>query len=669
MNFKLIGLLAAGCAALLSGAAALASVPPGTKADDFLESQYALWRETFADRQQVKPGEEFTLALRITPYQDETIEFHTYGAQLTGNADYIASVLLMDEAEGVEWDDPVWPEGVNKPSTGGDMWILTGPNVVTIKGKLAADAAPGPRTFTAQAMFSLCTEEMCLPPSQVSLEWNLEVVPADFAGQIAVFSADELTAPVSVDYGQFNLPAQEATGGGIDLSGDDSAAAGGGFDPAQVQTDAGTQWPLWKILLFAVLGGLVLNIMPCVLPVVSIKVIDLVKHTEKEPRAVINHGIVFSAGIIATFLLGALVIALIQAFGTKLGWGSQFQSPTFLLVMAAVIFVFGLSLADVFKLKAAQAVTAGSSGLAEREGYSGSFFKGVLATVLGTPCVGPFLGPALLVAFTLTWMHTLLIFFCVGVGMALPYLLLLPFIVRMGKRERGQFSRKLQESKNWMDDFKHGMSFLLFITVVYLLYILNTVSGGLAVIWSLVLLTILGFAVWLYGRMVVSRPGVAGALAAAVLITAAGCWLCLPRIYGAQAAAAAAVEGATVSAAAHEGWEEFSLDALKQYTADGQTVLVDFTADWCPNCKTNEAVALNIESTMQLKDELGIVFMVADWTKRDDEIGDVLRALGFASVPLTAIFPGSNPNQPILLDGVYTPSRLHEEMRKAVGAD
>jgi thiol:disulfide interchange protein len=667
MRLRLTLLLAL-CLAL-AGSAALAGVPAGITPDDFLESQYALLRETFADRQQVKPGEEFTLALRITPFKNELFEFHTYGAQLTGNADYIASVLLLDPADGVEWSDPVWPEGVNKPSTGGDMFILYGPNVVTIKGKLADSAAPGPRTFTAQAMFSLCTEDMCLPPSQVSLEWNMEVVPADFAGQIAVLTPEELAAPVSVDFSSLTLPEQEDTGGGIDLSdGADGENGAGGFDPGAVKTDAGTKWPLWKVLLFALLGGLVLNIMPCVLPVVSIKVIDLVKHTEKDPKAVINHGFVFAAGIIATFLAGALVIALIQAFGTKLGWGSQFQSPTFLLVMAAVIFVFGLSLADVFKLKAPKAMTDSGGGLAEREGYAGSFFKGVLATVLGTPCVGPFLGPALLVAFTLTWMHTLLIFFFVGLGMALPYIVLLPFVTRMGRRERGQFSRKLQDSKSWMDDFKHGMAFLLFITVVYLLYILNTVSGGLAVIWSLVWLVVIGFATWLYGRMVLSRPGVAGALLAAVVIIAAASLFCLPRVYHAQAAAAAAVGGGTVSAASHEGWEPFSLEALKQYTAEGKTVLVDFTADWCPNCKTNEAVALNVESTLQLKDELGVVFMVADWTKRDDEIGDVLRALGFASVPLTAIFPGANPNQPILLDGLFSPARLQDALREAAGS-
>jgi thiol:disulfide interchange protein DsbD len=509
---------------------------------------------------------------------------------------------------------------------------------------------------------------MCLMPSLIELSWEIEVVPVDYAGEIPVLSHDELFTPVDADCTRFSLPELEGElGGGLDLGGSEDAAApatSGGVDLGNLQISAGTDMPIWQILLFALLGGLILNVMPCVLPVVSIKVIDLVGSTGKEPREIIGHGLTFAIGIIATFLLGAVVIAAIQGFGTQLGWGSQFQSPGFVLVMSTIMFVFGLSLIDVFKIKATETVTSGAGSLAKQEGYGGSFFKGVLATLLGTPCVGPFLGPALIVAFTLTWMHTLLIFLFVGLGMALPYLVMLPFLSKLSRRDRGRLSRKLQGSTEWLNDFKVGMAFLLFATVIYLLYILEGVLGGKAVIWALMFLVGVALASWLWARLTnLGKRFVALAWIVALLVTVLSGWFAIPRVYASTHVTAA---GATVM---HNGWEDFSVEKLQEYTAQGKTVLVDFTADWCPNCKTNEAVALNIASTQELKEELGIVFLIADWTARDDEIQDVLLKLGFASVPLTAIFPGGNPNAPILLDGVYTPARLHDAMREAAGVE
>jgi len=308
----------------------------------------------------------------------------------------------------------------------------------------------------------------------------------------------------------------------------------------------------------------------------------------------------------------------------------------------------------------------------------------VLATLLGTPCVGPFLGYALIAAFTLGAWYTFLIFLFVGIGMALPYLILLPFVARMGRRERGQFSRRIMGAKEGLTIFKHFMSFLIFGTVVWLLWTLAGVMGAYAVVWVLALLTSLALAAWLWGRLVmIPRTGLAWAALSGVVVIGLCGWFFVPRAYGAMEqmraenqqlqeqmlladTSAKAMGEVPTAVVGHNGWEPFSLERLKQYTADGKTVLVDFTADWCPNCKTNEAVALNIESTQQLKEELGIVFMIADWTAKDDEIGSVLEKLGFASVPLTAIFPGADPNRPILLDGVFGPATLHEKMHEAV---
>lgn len=637
-----------------------AKVPAGIHATEFLESKYAVILDTFADREMLKPGNEFTLAVRFVPYSEHGIKYHIYGAEKPGDFSYIPTTLAMDEAEGVTWSDAVFPPG--------DMLdgfsLLSGQPVATISGKLAADVAPGMRTFTAQTIFLACTEDFCLSANQELLEWKLEIVPADYSGDIVVTPHDELLAPVDFDYSRFELPnLDEPDEIVFGENSDDSTGTSGGFTLEGVNITSGTDLPFWKVLMFALLGGLILNIMPCVLPVVSIKVIDLVKNAEKEPKTVILHGFVFSAGIISTFMAGAIVIAIIQAAGTQLGWGAQFQSPGFLIVMAAIIFVFGLSMIDVFKIQAPESVKAEGGELAAKEGYSGSFFKGALATVLGTPCVGPFLGPALIVAFTLTWVHTLVIFFFVGLGMALPYLVMLPFITKMGRRERGKFSRRMLANKGWMESFKHGMSFLMFATVIYLLYILQGVMGGEAIIWTLVFLLGLAFAAWLYGQIANAKPGPWVAITVALLIALLGTWLTVPRVYASTATTSSADSALSVNT--HDGWETFSLELLQHHTSAGKTVLVDFTADWCPNCKVNERVALNIESTMALKEELGIVFMVADWTQKDDEIFKVLRALGFASVPLTAVFPGNDSNSPILLDGVFTSAKVQDAMREA----
>lgn len=651
-------------------------------------SKNALLRDALSDRQALRPGDEFTLALRLSPAKGvdangQPWEFHTYGAQKTDNSNYKPISLTMDPAEGVTWEEPVFPSGEKKDDGGKDMYVIYGQSYVTIKGKLAADAAPGPRSFTGLLSFSACTESFCLRPSKETIEWKLEVLAADSPASVLVTPVENLTAPAPVDYSLFKPDASAAapaTGvddlfNGSQPAGTEAAAGGngGGVDLESLQTETDSkQLSLWALLGLAFIGGLILNVMPCVLPVVSIKVIELVRSVEKDPKHVINHGIVFAAGIIFTFLLGAIIIAIIQAAGTTLGWGNQFQSPAFVMVMAGVIFIFGLSMAGVFTIKPPRALTEGTEHLAEKEGYSGSFFKGVLATVLGTPCVGPFLGPALGYAFTRTWKETLLIFAMVGIGMAIPYLAMLPFVTRLGRRERGNLSRKLQDSRTWLIDFERVMAFLLFATVVYLLSIMGGSMGTGAIIWMLSWLTVVGFACWLWGRMIpVSRRALQIAALVVPLIILGSAWFCYKQINNSMAAGQAmANTGGIPHGGEHElPWERFSIARLKEATSQGKTVLVDFTAAWCPNCHVNERVALNVEGTRKVVDELDVIVLQADWTNQDEEITSILRRLGFSSIPLTAIFPAGNPNKPILLDGLFTADTVQARLREAGGQE
>lgn len=662
---------------VLLAAPALALVPPGTPATDFAESKYAVVATAEADREVVRQGEEFTLALRLTPFkatdewpEGERYEYHLYGIEETTNPDYVRPVFQMAEAPGVSWEVE-FPAGERKDggtnrdgSPKGDMYILHGQQVVLIHGTVAPEAETGERKFSAQFMFNTCTEEFCLAPSTLDLTWPMEIVRADEAVNAEIVPLEILAAKTEVDPSAWSLPPaepEEELALGID-AGDETGAAGGvaldGFKPQGTSE----QLPLGKALFLAFLGGLILNFMPCVLPVVSIKVISLARHAHSAPSVVVKQGLIFCAGIIATFLALALVVNIIQAGGTQLGWGFQFQNPVFLIVMSTIIFAFGLSLAGVYTIKAPEALTEEAEQLSEKEGNAGAFFKGVLATVLGTPCVGPFLGPALGYAFTQSAGAVWGIFAAVGIGMALPYAVLVsnPRFLGMGQRERGQLTRQIMDAKGWLVDFERVMAFVLFATVLYLLNILGGSLGSQAIVWSLVFLLGVAFALWLWGRLVTLRRRsavVAGLIFGPAIIAAAGLYA-LPRIYPVIAS-----ETNNVLA-----WEEFDRDALASHLGAGRTVLVDFTADWCPNCKTNELVALNIPETKALIESLGVVPMMADWTHTDAEIGKMLRSLGYSSIPLTAIFPASNPTAPILLDGLYTPARLHAELKKATGS-
>lgn len=662
---SLTRMLLAALVALAFALPAGAQVPADAQPGDFLESEYAVKAETGQDREAVRQGGEFLLTLRLTPYVGENFGFHFYGTQQTGNPNYMASVFAMDAADGVSFDVD-YPEGELKQDSGGDMYVLEGQQIVQIRGRVAENATPGPRTFKATYLFNVCTDDMCLQPSQIEYTWPLSIEPAAFNESIPVIPEDQLLASTEFSADQWHLPTQsgaEDDAGGLDFLDeldDDGAAGALALDNITPQDGASDGLSLEKALLFAFLGGLILNFMPCVLPVVSIKVISLARHAQESPGMVVRQGLVFCLGIISTFLLLALIVNILQAGGAQLGWGFQFQNPWFLLVMCAIIFAFGLSLAGVYTIKPPQSLTGAGEKLSEKEGYGGSFFKGVLATVLGTPCVGPFLGPALGYAFTQSPAAVWGIFGAVGLGMALPYAALVanPKFLGMGQRERGKLTRSIMDAKNWLVDFERVMAFVLFATVLYLLSILGGSLGAQAVVWAMAFLLGLAFALWLWGRLITGgRRGImAGLILGPALIAATG-FVTLPRMEPTP----------VVVSSDHLAWVDYSEDALMTHLSEGRTVLIDFTADWCPNCKYNEATALNIPATRELIEELDVVPMMADWTARDEAIGTMLRRLGRSSIPLTAIFPAATPSQPILLDGVFTAARVQDELRRAHG--
>ncbi len=429
----------------------------------------------------------------------------------------------------------------------------------------------------------------------------------------------------------------------------------------------GSSQPLWLYLLFAVVGGLLLNIMPCVLPVIALKIFGLMKMSGNEPKKVKRLGWAFSTGILFSFLVLALIVILLQYAGGQVGWGFQFQEPLFVVAMAAVVFAFGLSLFGVYEIQLPGAALAGVGSLAAKQekggkGYAASFWEGVFATILATPCTAPFLGSALGFAFAQPPGVILLIFASVAFGMALPYLLI---------TSRPAWLKYLPKPGAWMETAKQFMGFLMMATVLWLLYILGKQLGVEAVVWTGSFLLSIAVAAWLIGRFATLTATRARAYAvwALSLLIVAGAYLLFMEstlnvralIAGEQAPEASGGERSD------EGiqWQPFSLQALDRELGAGSPVFIDFTAEWCLTCKVNERTVLVNREVVDAFAERGIVPFKADWTNRNPEITRLLKKFGRSGVPLYVLFPAGRPEAPIVLPEVITPSIVIDALKSA----
>jgi thiol:disulfide interchange protein DsbD len=402
-------------------------------------------------------------------------------------------------------------------------------------------------------------------------------------------------------------------------------------------------------LVFALAGGLLLNLMPCVFPVLGIKVMGFVRHAHGDSRALWLQGVVFSAGVLVSFLVLAGLLLALRAGGAELGWGFQLQSPAFVTLLAALFFLMALNLFGVFEWGGfAQSMT---SNVSAQGRYADAFLAGVLATVVATPCTAPFMGAA--VGFTLAQPAavSLAVFAMLGVGMAIPVLALSFF---------PQALKKLPRPGPWMETFKQVMAFPLFATVIWLAWVLGAQAGNDAVLALLAGLLVLGIGAWIYGRWAHSQ-GFARFVFAA-LFAGLGLWLAWP---GAEAK-----PGEARAAAARLGeidWQPWSPERLAELRAAGTPVLVDFTAAWCVTCQVNKRVALNRAEVAKALSDRGVVALKADWTNHDPRITAALAELGRNALPVYALYaPGQA--QPRLLPEVLTASLVVDEISKLPAA-
>jgi thiol:disulfide interchange protein/DsbC/DsbD-like thiol-disulfide interchange protein len=420
---------------------------------------------------------------------------------------------------------------------------------------------------------------------------------------------------------------------------------------------------LFLYILFAFIGGLLLNIMPCVLPVIALKVFGLVKMAGDQPSRIKGLGVAFAAGILASFLGLALVVIILQLAGQQVGWGFQFQEPRFVIAMAALVFAFGLSLFGVFEINLPGGVVTGiSSTVSHRSGnsYGASFGEGVFATVLATPCTAPFLGSALGFAFAQPWWIILLIFTCVAVGMAVPYVVL---------TARPAWIKYLPKPGAWMVSAQQLMGFLMMATLLWLLYVLGKQLGMEGVIWTGAFLLSVGLGCWLIGKfatLTASRRTYWLTWTAAVLIVAGGYILFLVSALDINTALAVETSG-TPSPAGGDGiqWKQFTLAGLDEDLKGDRPVLLDFTAEWCLTCKVNEKTVLTSKEVVDRLRALNVLTVRADWTNRNPDITKLLSKFGRSGVPLYVLFPPGRSSNPIVLPEVITSGIVLDALDRA----
>lgn len=423
------------------------------------------------------------------------------------------------------------------------------------------------------------------------------------------------------------------------------------------------QQSLLLYVVFAIIGGLLLNIMPCVLPVIGLKIFGLVRMSNDEPARVKRLGWFFSLGILASFLALALLVIVLKTAGEQVGWGFQFQEPLFVIGMSTVVFAFGLSLFGVFEISLPfmlAFVGLGSKLEQQSEkGYLASFAEGVFATVLATPCTAPFLGSAMGFAFSQPAYIILALFASVAFGMAIPYLVL---------TAKPNWMKFLPKPGEWMVTAKQFMGFLMMATLVWLLKVLGSQLGMESVIWTSAFLLSVGLACWLIGRfatLTATRRKYLTTWGVAVLIVIAGFRMFISDVLKARDVLSTPATAATSQQTDGIVWQPFSVERLETHLKERKSVLIDFTAEWCLTCKVNERTVLADREVIERMKSNNIIAMKADWTNRNEEITKLLQKFGRSGVPLYVVFPAGRPTEPIVLPEVITTGILLEALDKA----
>ena len=411
---------------------------------------------------------------------------------------------------------------------------------------------------------------------------------------------------------------------------------------------------IFTFLLFGFLGGIILNLMPCVLPVISLKIFGFIQQAGQSRQKIFRSGIAFTLGIFAWFIALAVLLIALKGAGRDVTWGGfQFTNPYFVLALSVIVLVFALNLFGVFEIWLPQSVTRSLLSTSERKDYLGSFLQGVFATVLATPCTAPFLGTALGFAFTQSPVIILAMFIAIAAGMSTPYLLL---------SVQPAWLRLVPRPGPWMIHVKQFMGFLLLATLLFLLYILGAERGLDGAMWASCFLLVVSIACWMKGAFV--SPTATGTKRTIVrvlmlmLVLGSGVYLIGDKFQSAKIASA--------DSRLPGNWQAFTPERLQAELGQGHTVFVDFTAAWCLTCKFNEANVLEAQDVKDAFQRHGIVKLKADWTNGDPAITKLLRQFGRPGVPLYVLYPANN-EEPIVFPELLKKSMLLDKLETVAG--
>tara|TARA_R110000850_G_scaffold123873_1_gene241779 strand:- start:1562 stop:3733 length:2172 start_codon:yes stop_codon:yes gene_type:complete len=551
------------------------------------------------------------------------------------------SAVASADASGIELYSRKVPEAVDWPVT----IALEGENLI-VKATVPADAIPEGAELHLYPYETKIFDQLAEPvvtKTAAGLSFatqkhkKLTAAPESFS---ALIVAETGTGKTGF---RISTPGGETTGTPADTAGIAAGAVAGDTAESAPGQDMGALpfgGGLLGILLAAFLGGMILNVMPCVFPVISLKVLSFVGQAGEDRKKIFAHSATFALGVLVFFWVLTAAMLIVRATGgADIGWGAQLQQPVFVIGLIFVMVVVALSLFGVFEFGAS--MTGVGGGLANKSGYSGSFWSGALAVLLATPCTAPLMAPAIAFALSQPGHIMILVFTSLGAGMAAPYFLfaifpkLLDFMPAPGA---------------WMETFKQFMGFPMLAVVAWLMGVLSKQLNVSGLQWSIGAVILLSIAAWVFGRFCgfdrSSASRTKGRIMAITIFL-----ISLGIAYQASG------QRAPFSAVAIE-------DVIASHQAEGKNVFVDFTAEWCVTCKVNERTTIKTEKVQQAFVDNNIEFVIADWTNEDPNITKLLKKHGRAGVPLYVLYPADPGAAPILLgDGIITSG----DVDKAIG--
>lgn len=418
----------------------------------------------------------------------------------------------------------------------------------------------------------------------------------------------------------------------------------GSNDPTSAADSGGQFFNFWMYALFAIGGGLILNLMPCVFPVLSLKALSFAASSGSSHSHHL-HGWAYTAGVIASFMIAAGLILLAKTAGEQTGWGFQLQYPPFIAALTYLFLIMGLSLSGMIHF--GTSLMGVGQGLTTQPGYRGSFFTGVLAALVASPCTGPLMAPALGFALSQPPVKAVSIFIALGFGMALPFLLL-SYSPRLAK--------VLPRPGLWMEKLKEILAFPMYLTAAWLLFVFGRQVGMLGVFYLLIGAVGLVFAVWLFQnlpkrndlRYFVQALGISVIVLASYTVVRSEDFKVI---------------------AGQDPWQPYSKALVQQLREGGQVVLVDFTADWCITCKVNERIALSRRGFLQAVEDHNVALVKGDWTNEDPKISAVLNEFNRSGVPLYLVYPADTNEPPLILPQLLTQGLVIDALRTASGAN